>query len=84
MKSNLYKETNNNQSGKIQRYRPGKVPDWAKQNQNSVAQNTKTQNEIYKGYTADNAGVIIDTSKGIIEAANIVQNNKNDNNDGKK
>ena len=29
MSSNFYKEKRTNNIGKIQRYRPGKVPEWA-------------------------------------------------------
>ena len=65
----------NKKQKKFERYRAGKVPSWAlnedlNKNQNigtSVTKsNTTNSSKIeYKGHTADSSGVIIDTSKGL-------------------
>ena len=46
-------------------------------NQNKIEHTENlSSNDLYKGYTADNAGVIIDTSKGRIDLVDNNQNNK--------
>ena len=48
-------------------------------NQNKIEPSENvSSNELYKGYTADNAGVIIDTSKGRIDLDNNQNNKQND------
>ena len=51
--------------GKVQRLRPGVVPEWAK---HDVQSSNKKPEGIVTGLTADSAAVIIDTSKGFKES----------------
>ena len=57
-------------TGKVQRLRPGIVPDWAQSQQASAPQDKESLKVT--GMTADASAVIIDTTQGLRQAEEIL------------